>query len=94
MMPPVARAAQQVVPIGPAEPRIYTGISPSPDGKFLLVQWLERPYSYLVPCGRFPKRVELWDVAGTTLRELAALPLAENIPIVHDAVRVGPRGIG
>ena len=41
--------------------RLYTSFAPSPDAKYLLVAWLERPYSYTVPCGRFPKRVQLWD---------------------------------
>lgn len=41
--------------------RLYTSFAPSPDARFLLVAWLERPYSYTVPCGRFPKRVQLWD---------------------------------
>ena len=41
--------------------QLYTSFAPSPDARFLLVAWLERPYSYTVPCGRFPKRVQLWD---------------------------------
>lgn len=41
--------------------RLYTSFAPSPDARFLLVAWLERPFSYNVPCGRFPKRVQLWD---------------------------------
>ncbi len=45
--------------LGP--PRLYSSFAPSPDGRFLLVGWLERPFSYTVPCGRFPKRVQLWD---------------------------------
>lgn len=40
--------------------RGYTAVSPSPDGRFLLVAWLERPFSFAVPCGRFPKTVQLW----------------------------------
>ena len=83
----------QVKPFGPPEPKMYIGVSPSPNGEFLIVQYFERPYSYLVPCGRFPKRVELWDRQGQTLRELAALPLAEDIPIVHNSTRMGPRSI-
>lgn len=43
------------------KPRLYCGLDASPDGKFLLVSWLERPFSYTVPCGRFPKRLQLWD---------------------------------
>lgn len=44
--------------------RLYTATSSSPDGRFLLVSWLERPFSYALPCGRFPKRVQLWDRCG------------------------------
>ncbi len=74
-------------------PRLYSRIDPSTDGKFLLVEYLEPPYSYLVPCGRFPKRVQLWRADGSFVRELAALPLAESIPIVNDSCRAGRRGI-
>ena len=49
----------EVTQIG--KPRLYTSFAPSPDAKFLLLAWLERPYSYTMPCGRFPKRVQLWD---------------------------------
>lgn len=42
-------------------PRMYTGVSASPDEQYLLVSWIERPFSFMVPCGRFPKRVQLWD---------------------------------
>lgn len=37
----------------------------SPDGRYLLVSWLERPWSFNVPCGRFPKRVQLWRADGS-----------------------------
>ena len=46
------------------EPRLYTSMSSSPDAQYLLVAWLERPFSYNVPCGRFPKRVQVWDRLG------------------------------
>lgn len=49
----------EVKQLGP--PRLYTAVAPSPDGEYLLVAWLERPFSYNVPCGRFPKRIQLWD---------------------------------
>ena len=31
---------------------------------------------------------------GDEVHEMCALPLAEDIPIVHNSVRVGPRGVG
>jgi hypothetical protein len=77
-----------------ATPRLYSRVDPSPDGTFLIVEFLEPPFSYLVPCGRFPKRVELWRAAdGAFVRTLAALPLAESIPIVNDSCRAGVRGV-
>ncbi|MBY0342921.1 MAG: hypothetical protein K2Q29_03595 [Sphingomonadales bacterium] len=30
-------------------PRIYTSVTPSPDGKYWLMEWLEKPFSYQVP---------------------------------------------
>lgn len=48
----------EVATIGPT--RLYTATSASPDGRYLLVSWLDRPYSYSLPCGRFPKKVQLW----------------------------------
>ncbi len=44
--------------VGP--PRMYTSIAPSPDAQWMLVSWMERPFSFNVPCGRFPVRVQLW----------------------------------
>jgi len=82
----------EVKTIGP--PRLYVEVDPSPDGRYLLVSWMERPYSFTVPCGRFPRRTQLWDASGNMLRELAYLPLAEDIPIAFNSCRKGPRGLG
>ena len=49
----------EVAPFG--QPRMYCGTAPSPDGRYVMVAWLERPFSYEVPCGRFPRRTQLWD---------------------------------
>lgn len=78
-------------PIGP--PAIYTSINPSPDNKYFLVTSIHRPYSFTVPCGRFPKRVDVWTSDGKFVREICDLPLAENIPIAFNSVRKGMRSI-
>lgn len=57
--PPAQVPSGTVTPL--SIPRMYTGISASPDERYLLVYWIERPFSFMVPCGRFPKRVQLWD---------------------------------
>jgi dipeptidyl aminopeptidase/acylaminoacyl peptidase len=74
-------------------PSLVPRAEPSPDGEFVLVEHLERPFSYLVPYGRFAHRVEIWDRSGKLVREVARLPLAENVPLGRNAVPTGPREI-
>ena len=76
-----------------SESAIYTRCEPSPDGEYVIISSVERPFSYEVPCGRFPKRTWIVNRAGKTVREVCALPLADKIPIVHNSVREGPRAI-
>lgn len=81
----------KVKEIGP--PAVYTSMDPSPDHKYLLISSIHRPYSFIVPCGRFPKKVDLWTADGKFIRELCDLPLAEDIPIATNSVRRGMRSI-
>ncbi|XP_034904056.1 probable glutamyl endopeptidase, chloroplastic [Populus alba] len=74
-------------------PAVYTSLDPSPDQKYLLVSSIHRPYSFTVPCGRFPKKVEVWTTDGKFVREICDLPLAEDIPIAISSVRKGMRNI-
>jgi dipeptidyl aminopeptidase/acylaminoacyl peptidase len=73
--------------VGPAA--LIESVTPSPDGKYLLVARLTRPYSYLHPASFFPKEVEVWTREGKVAHKLASLPLADQIPI--QGVRTGPR---
>jgi dipeptidyl aminopeptidase/acylaminoacyl peptidase len=66
---------------------------PSPDGRFLEVETMHRPFSYTVPAERFPRRVEIWSAAGELVKQIADLPLADQVPTDFDAVRTGPREI-
>jgi dipeptidyl aminopeptidase/acylaminoacyl peptidase len=77
-----------VKPLG--RPAIFAMCDPSPDGKRLLVSRLQRPYSYMLPAGAFPKEVEVWDLQGQRVFTLARLPLADQVPI--EGVPTGPRG--
>ncbi|XP_020592172.1 probable glutamyl endopeptidase, chloroplastic [Phalaenopsis equestris] len=78
-------------PIGP--PALYTSVDPSPDGKYLLVSHIHRPYSFMVPCSRFPEKVDLWTADGEFIKEICDLPLAEHIPIAFNSVRRGKRSV-
>jgi dipeptidyl aminopeptidase/acylaminoacyl peptidase len=72
-------------------PGIFTDFTSSPDGQYVLIQKLEKPFSYLVPYYRFPVSVEIWDNNGKKIHQLAEIPLTEDIPKGFDAVRKGPR---
>ncbi|MGD9689572.1 MAG: prolyl oligopeptidase family serine peptidase [Phycisphaerales bacterium] len=78
----------KLTPLG--APAIYSTVSPSPDGAYLLVSRTVKPFSYQVAWGEFPEVVEVWDRAGRMVREVARVPLRENIPI--QGVETGPRG--
>ncbi|HZG44075.1 MAG TPA: DPP IV N-terminal domain-containing protein, partial [Longimicrobium sp.] len=77
--------------VGP--PGIFPSFDPSPDGRFLLVRRVKRPYSYVVPAGSFPRETAVWDMAGRVVRQVADIPLTDDLPSSFDAVPVGPRGV-
>jgi dipeptidyl aminopeptidase/acylaminoacyl peptidase len=72
-------------------PGIIAAADPSPDGKFILVNLVQRPFSYLVPCSEFPQVFEIWDIDGKPVKTMAEIPLTEDVPPGIDAVRKGPR---
>lgn len=76
------------------QPGIYRSAEFSPDGKFVLVQAVVRPYSYLVPFQRFAQQVSIWDLQGTEVRRVADIALNETQSRAMDAVQPGPRGFG
>jgi dipeptidyl aminopeptidase/acylaminoacyl peptidase len=71
---------------------LYSGVTPSPDGNFILIETIEKPFSYLVPWSRFPSKIRVVDVAGNAVKDIANIPLADNIPIAFGSVMNGPRG--
>ena len=76
------------------KPGVFAEAEPSPDGRYILTEIVHKPYSYLVPASRFPRRVEIWDGSGRVVKTVADIPLAEQVPIGFGAVRTGPRSFG
>jgi dipeptidyl aminopeptidase/acylaminoacyl peptidase len=72
-------------------PGIYRSVDPSPDGKFLLVYRIKRPFSYSVPYRSFPRTYEIWDREGNIIHVLADLPVADEVPI--NGVSTGIRSV-
>lgn len=81
--------AGKVQPVGKAG--LIDSAVPSPSGQFLLVTTVHRPFSYLLTYSSFPKRIEVWNLAGDLVYPVVDVPLEENIPI--EGVRTGPRAI-
>ena len=65
--------------------------APSPDGRFVLVESIHRPFSYLVTVNRFPAKMDIFDAAGTLVKTLTDVPLQENVPWGQDAAPSGQR---
>ena len=78
-----------VIEIG--KPDMIDGASVAPDGKHLLVTTMHKPFSYLMTAGSFPHTIQVWNLSGKMLFQVADVPLEENIPI--EGVRMGPRSV-
>lgn len=78
-------------PIGPSG--MIKSMDLSPDGSYILVEVIKKPFSYLVPANRFPYDVEIWSKEGKKAKTLAEIPLDENRPTGFDATVTGPRYI-
>ena len=65
--------------------------TPSPNGEYLLIRSIKRPFSHLLPHDGFPEDVEVWNRRGERVRSIADLPMMDTIPI--NGVPTGPRSI-
>ncbi|CAI8400911.1 MAG: Dipeptidyl-peptidase 5 [Flavobacterium sp. SCGC AAA160-P02] len=70
---------------------MYTRINFSPDGNYVLIVTIEKPFSYLVPYGRFPSKTVIYTKDGKKVKTVLEVPLIENLPKGFMAVRTGKR---
>lgn len=87
----VDAASGAFTPIG--APALYLNAAPSPDGRYMLVTRVKRPFSYAVPASRFPTEIVVWDAGGAFVRRIADRPLADDLPPAVDAAVTGPRHV-
>lgn len=78
-------------PLG--KPAMIKSMDISPDGNYLLIESVQKPFSYLVPADRFPYTVEIWSSAGEMVKTLAQIPLDEVRPTGFDATVTGMRNV-
>jgi len=72
---------------------IYRSMEPSPDGNYMLVTTVEKPFSYLVPYYRFPSKTAVYSSDGVHVKTILQVPLIEDLPKGFMAVRTGKRNI-
>lgn len=74
-------------------PQIIKSFNISPDGNYILVQTIQKPFSYLVPASRFPFNYEVWKSSGDLVKVVAEIGLDEERPNGFDATRIGARSM-
>jgi dipeptidyl aminopeptidase/acylaminoacyl peptidase len=70
---------------------VIGALQAAPDGQYLLVTRVLRPYAFSRPWNRFPRAIDVWDLDGKLVETVASLPLADQVPI--DGVATGARNI-
>jgi dipeptidyl aminopeptidase/acylaminoacyl peptidase len=70
---------------------LFTAQSFSPDGNFVMLTYLQKPFSYLVPYSRFPMTTFVYDMQGNEIKKVNDVPLTEIMPKGFAAVRKGKR---
>jgi dipeptidyl aminopeptidase/acylaminoacyl peptidase len=72
---------------------MYSEESISPDGNFIMVSTLEKPFSYIVPLNRFPEKTVVYDRDGKEIKIVNKVPLNEITPKGFSSTRTGKRSI-
>jgi len=73
---------------------LHSRESISPDGNYILITTIKRPFSYIVTYGNFPMTTSVYDKSGKLVRVIDEKPLTDNLPKGFMAVQKGKRQIG
>ncbi|RNC86772.1 MAG: S9 family peptidase [Winogradskyella sp.] len=72
---------------------MYRGISFSPDGNYIMVTKIKRPFSYIVTYTRFPSESIMYNVDGKKIKTVNEVPLDEVRPKGFMSTRMGKRSM-
>ncbi|KOY87400.1 aminoacyl peptidase [bacterium 336/3] len=72
---------------------MYISESFSPDGNYLMLTTLEKPFSYIVPFNRFPQKSVVFDAKGNEVKKVNEVPLTEIMPKGFSSTRKGKRNM-
>jgi dipeptidyl aminopeptidase/acylaminoacyl peptidase len=89
-----------MTPIG--KPSMIESARMSPDGKYFIVNYIHRPFSYSYPARQFPTEIDIWDRTGKVLKHEASIPMggtgrgaggANAAADEENPISAGPRGL-
>ncbi|MGB0805881.1 MAG: alpha/beta hydrolase family protein [Salibacteraceae bacterium] len=75
------------------ESDMYRGISISPNGEYVMVTTIEKPFSYLVTYRSFPYRKVVFTKEAKQVAMVNQVPLVEDLPQGFMACRTGKRNV-
>ncbi len=73
---------------------LYAGEGFSPDGNYIMITTIQKPFSYIVPLSRFPMKSVVYDLTGKEIKVVNEVPLSEIMPKGFMATRKGKRSMG
>jgi len=72
---------------------MYAGENFSPDGNYLMISTIQKPFSYIVPLNRFPSKTVIYDKEGKEVKVVNEVALNEIMPKGFMATRTGKRNM-
>lgn len=72
---------------------MYNMVRFSPDGNYVMISTVEKPFSYLVPYRRFPSKTSIYTKDGQLVNTINEVPLIEDLPKGFMSVRTGRRSL-
>ena len=70
---------------------MYGSISFSPDGEYLMINTIEKPFSYIVTYRRFPSKTVVYTKDSKAVQTVSEVGLIEDLPKGFMSVRQGKR---
>lgn len=75
------------------EPAVIWYFNLSPNGQYILVNRIHKPYSYIVPFSRFAQTMEVLDLQGRSIYIVEEVPVTDDLPQGFGATREGRRNV-
>jgi dipeptidyl aminopeptidase/acylaminoacyl peptidase len=72
---------------------MFGSMSFSPDGNYVMLSEIKKPFSYIVTYGRFPTSYNIYTSSGDLAHFVADIPLIEEQPKGFMSTRTGPRNM-